>query len=234
MCNPDPGIPVIETPSSAGLRERKKQRTRDALVRAAVELFVRKGYERTTVDEIAAAVDVSQRTFFRYFANKEEVALALEETSEEQFVAAVTTRPAGEAPFEALRRALVDSWDHISVAIGEIVPITVHMRMYRLMESTPALLAAQMRRSAAMEERLAQVIARREGLDPSTDPRARVLVAAFVGVVRSARCEWSHGEETSVESLRRTVEEHLALLAPVLTQDWGHRTRNAGIPPSQK
>ncbi|MDX6314585.1 MAG: hypothetical protein QOF44_4049 [Streptomyces sp.] len=224
---------MIETPSSAGLRERKKQRTRDALVRAAVELFVRKGYERTTVDEIAAAVDVSQRTFFRYFANKEEVALALEATSEEQFVAAVAARPAGEAPFEALRGALFESWDNITAAIGAIVPIPVHMRLYRLMESTPALLAAQMRRSAAMEERLAQVIARREDLDPRTDPRARVLVAAFTGVLRSARCEWSHGEETSVESIRRTAEEHLALLATVLTQDWGHRTRNAGIPPSQ-
>ena len=61
------------------LHERKKQRTRDALVRAAVELFTTRGYEATTVDDIAEAVEVSQRTFFRYFAGKEEAALALPE-----------------------------------------------------------------------------------------------------------------------------------------------------------
>lgn len=75
------------------LRERKKQRTRDALLRAAVELFTSQGYDGTTVDEIAAAVDVSQRTFFRYFAGKDEAALALVEMTVERFVEAVRARP---------------------------------------------------------------------------------------------------------------------------------------------
>src|SRR5690348_3677843 len=86
-----------------GLRERKKQRTRDALVRAALELFATHGYERTTVDDIAAAVDVSQRTFFRYFASKEEVAFFVPRLAESRVVEAVRGRPAGEAPLEALR-----------------------------------------------------------------------------------------------------------------------------------
>lgn len=81
-----------------GLRERKKQRTRDALLRAALELFTTQGYERTTVDEIADAVDVSQRTFFRYFAGKEDVALFLQRLAESHFVAAVRERPPHEAP----------------------------------------------------------------------------------------------------------------------------------------
>lgn len=76
-----------------GLRERKKQRTRDALVLAAHQLFVTQGYDATTVDQIADAVEVSQRTFFRYFANKEEVALFVQDMTERRFFEGVCARP---------------------------------------------------------------------------------------------------------------------------------------------
>ena len=56
-----------------GLRERKRQQTRQALISAAVQLFAEKGYDETTVAEIAAAAGVSTKTFFNYFASKDEV-----------------------------------------------------------------------------------------------------------------------------------------------------------------
>lgn len=139
----DPAKPQAETsgetsvePSRPGLRERKKQRTRDALLRAALELFTTKGFEETTVDEIAEAVDVSQRTFFRYFANKQETAFAVQEMVEQRFVETLRERPAHEAPFVALRGAVIGAWDAMGRSIEEVVPVELHMRTYQMIEST--------------------------------------------------------------------------------------------------
>ncbi|MFD5509270.1 TetR/AcrR family transcriptional regulator [Streptomyces sp. NPDC127051] len=203
-----------------GLRERKKRRTRDALLRAALLLFVAQGYEHTTVDEITDAVDVSQRTFFRYFANKEEVAFAVQDLVESHFVAALRARPPAEGPLEALRGALLRAWDTLDEALSEVVPVDLYMRTYQLMESTPALLAVHLRRSTELEERIARLIAEREGLDVDADPRPRVVVAAFSGVMRVTGRLWGQGEDASVASIRRMTEACLDQIGPALAADW--------------
>ncbi|MEU5024741.1 TetR family transcriptional regulator [Streptomyces milbemycinicus] len=207
-------------PPPAGLRERKKQRTRAALVRSALELFTRNGYDHTTVDEIADAVDVSQRTFFRYFANKEEVAFAAQDVAESHFFAALCDRPADEAPLAALHGAVLDAWDTIGEAVAQLVPQDLHLRMYCVIESTPALLAEHLRRTAELEERLAREIARREGLDIDTDPRPRLVVAAFGGVVRVAGRLWGERQGTSMESLRALTAFHLDHVGAALAERW--------------
>ncbi|WP_030291428.1 TetR/AcrR family transcriptional regulator [Streptomyces katrae] len=203
-----------------GLRERKKRRTRDALVRAALLLFVEQGYERTTVDEITDVVDVSQRTFFRYFANKEEVAFAVQDLVESHFVAALRSRPPAEGPLEALRGAVLGAWDTLDEALCGVVPVDLYMRTYRLIESTPALLAVHLRRSTGLEERIARLIAEREGLDVDTDPRPRLAVAAFYGVMRVTGRLWGRGEDASVASIRRMTEACLDQIGPALAADW--------------
>ncbi|MEU8839737.1 TetR family transcriptional regulator [Streptomyces roseus] len=203
-----------------GLRERKKRRTRDALLRAALLLFVAQGYEQTTVDEITDAVDVSQRTFFRYFANKEEVAFAVQDLVESHFVAALRARPVSEGPLEALRRAVLDAWDTLDEALSEVVPVDLYMRTYQLIESTPALLAVHLRRSAELEERIARLIAEREGLDVDADPRPRVAVAAVSGVMRVTGRLWGQGEDASVASIRRMTEACLDQIGPALAARW--------------
>ncbi|MFB8243606.1 TetR family transcriptional regulator [Streptomyces sp. NPDC001046] len=202
------------------LRERKKQRTRDALLRAALELFATRGYEETTVDDIAAAVDVSQRTFFRYFAGKEETALFVPRLAEAVVVDALRARPPSEPPLEALRRAVLESWDTIHEAVAELVPIDLHLRVYRVIESTPALLAVHLRRAAELEERLAAVIAEREGLDVDADPRPRIVVALFGGVIRVTERLWSAGDDLTVEGLRELTAAYLDEVGPALAGNW--------------
>jgi AcrR family transcriptional regulator len=202
------------------LRERKKQRTRDALLRAALELFTTQGYERTTVDEIAEAVDVSQRTFFRYFAGKEEAALALTEMTVARFVEAVRARPSHEAPMEALRQAVLDGWYSINEVVESVAPIGLYLRMYRVIESTPVLLAAHLRRSVETEEEIARVLAEREGLDVDADPRPRVAVAVFGGVMRVTERQWSLGEDFSLEGIRALTSRYLDQVGPALLGSW--------------
>ncbi len=120
--------------------------------------------------------------------------------TETHFVSAVRARPPHEAPLEALRRAVLESWDTINEAIQQVVPLELHMRTYRLIESTPALLAVHLRRSLELEEELAQIIARREGLDPDADPRPRLAVAVFGGVMRVVERMWIAG--TTSASMR--------------------------------
>ncbi|WP_326662562.1 TetR family transcriptional regulator [Streptomyces sp. NBC_00385] len=204
----------------AGLRERKKRRTRDALLRAALGLFTTRGYEETTVDEIVDAVEVSQRTFFRYFAGKEAVVFAVQDMVESRFILELRQRPATETPFEAMRRAVLCAWNSIGEAIEAIIPVELHMRTYQMIESTPSLLAAHMRRSVALEEQIAALIAEREGLDMTRDPRPRVAVAAFSGVMRVTGQLWGRGCDGSMDSLRTLTETYLDQLGPALAGDW--------------
>ncbi|MFF3497858.1 TetR family transcriptional regulator [Streptomyces sp. NPDC003247] len=211
---------VVETSAAIGLRERKKRRTHDALLRAALELFTTRGYERTTVDEIAAAVDVSQRTFFRYFAGKEEAALALTEMTVRRFVEEVRARPPHEPPMEALRQAVLNGWYSIHEVIESVASVELYLRMYRVIESTPVLLAAHLRRSAETEEAIARVLAVREGLDVDADPRPRVAVAVFGGVMRVTERQWSLGEDFSVDGIRALTARYLDQVGPALLGSW--------------
>ncbi|TXS02745.1 TetR family transcriptional regulator [Streptomyces sp. col6] len=210
-------------PSAAlptGLRERKKRRTRDALLVAALELFTTHGYEETTVDEIADAVEVSQRTFFRYFAGKEAVVFAVQDMVESHFLSELRQRPAEEAPFEAMRRAVLCAWNSIGETVEAIIPVELHMRAYRMIESTPSLLAAHLRRSIVLENQITELIAEREGLDTARDPRPRVAVAAFSGVMRAAGQLWGQGGDGGMESLRVLTETYLDALTPALSERW--------------
>jgi AcrR family transcriptional regulator len=96
-----------------GLRERKKQRTREQIIEAAMGLFAERGYQATTIADIAAAADVAPRTFFSYFPSKEAVVFHDADRELDGLAAALRDRLPGETAFDALRRwieAMFDEW----------------------------------------------------------------------------------------------------------------------------
>ena len=122
--------PEVATP---GLRERKKERTRRLLADVALELFETRGYDRTTVDDIAAAADVSPRTFFRYFAAKDEALFDRGADVRHQFWAMLDSRPADEPMLVALREI------GTALLAGELVEEGRVRRVLALAQSEPAL-----------------------------------------------------------------------------------------------
>ncbi|GAA1384753.1 TetR family transcriptional regulator [Kitasatospora putterlickiae] len=215
---PAPPAPVQEP----GLRARKKQRTRDALIEAAHRLFLVQGFARTTVDEIADAVDVSQRTFFRYFANKDEVALAVLAEAEDRFIQLLRARPAEETPFQALRAAIVGAWrDRADLRNTGPCSVTAALELIRMIEDSPTLLASHLRRVTEQERVLVGIIAEREGVDPAVDLRPAVLAAAFGGVLRAAHLSWSPDQEDNgPESMVALIDRYLDQLVPALAGHW--------------
>ncbi|WP_232374823.1 TetR/AcrR family transcriptional regulator [Mycolicibacterium mengxianglii] len=165
-----------------GLRERKKQRTKATLIDAAVSLCLAQGYERTTVEQIAAAADVSPRTFSRYFATKDAVVLTLLE----DLVAEVADELAG-IPFsvpvlEALRSAHVNVLRAVSAGTVPGLSNERIVLMLRLITSTPAL------RVAATEFRpmtTVHALAERMGSDVA-DRRVWLVMSLWSSIIVSA------------------------------------------------
>jgi len=96
-----------------GLRERKKQRTREQIVEAAMGLFAERGYQATTIADIATAADVAPRTFFAHFPSKEAVVFHTADRDLGGLASALRDRPPGETAFDALRGwidTMFDGW----------------------------------------------------------------------------------------------------------------------------
>lgn len=183
-----------------GLRERKKQRTRDALSAAAFDLFARKGFEATTVDEIADAVEVSSRTFFRYFGGKDDVILA---TLDEQYTdvfAAFDRRPAGEPVLTALRRATAEVLRGYESG-GRGDASDRFARVTHLLSISPALAARSLEVCTSRIGELVERIARRMDVRATEDPRPALVAAVVMSAIQTATGEWRDNERTAAPSV---------------------------------
>ena len=169
--------------SGPGLRERKKQRTRQAIVDAAARLFDQQGYEATTVAQIATAVEIAPRTFFGYFPSKEDVLFADTDERIELALAAVGDRRPGDHPADLLLRTVERMLTTGAFTAGLAGPIgTVRVR---LLAGTPALQAGALRRLLRAQTELSEALhtAYRSELDRTT---AAAMVGALVGALVAA------------------------------------------------
>jgi AcrR family transcriptional regulator len=189
----------------AGLRERKKAETREALASSALRLAVELGPDRVTVDEIADAAGVSPRTFFNYFASKEDAILGNTSASTSRLVEQLAARPHDEAPLEALRAATHASVDQLQRDPDEWIARN------RLVRGHPSLSVRYAARLAEVERELVVGIAHRTGLDADRDPYPAVLAGAAMAAARVALTLWQeHGPSASLPALLDEVFDQLA------------------------
>lgn len=168
----------LETPLPAlGRRERKKRETRMTLHHVALKLFAEKSFAETRISEICAAADVSESTFFRYFDNKEGVALEGFRLGAEAIVAAICMRPPRESPIDACLAV------NRSGALDGVQPNANDLPGIGLLKQTPELAS---KLSLLVNKVLSQLndnFALRMGLDPNhLDVRLRSHAIVAAGI----------------------------------------------------
>ncbi|KAA5831188.1 TetR/AcrR family transcriptional regulator [Saccharopolyspora hirsuta] len=187
----------------SGLRERKKRRTKQALIDAALRLFDAKGYDSTTVAEIAAAAEVSPATFFNYFATKDEVVFADDAIYGELLAQAFADRTADESPEDLLLRTI----EQLSTAESWSFPLDHELTRVRarLIAEVPALRAGALLRNASLQQQLARGL--REAYPDELDElHAAALTGALLGAIDAVMHAGLATPDSTSDVVRRAAE----------------------------
>jgi AcrR family transcriptional regulator len=190
-------------PAGPGLRERKKLATRQALGAAAMRLAIERGLENVLVEDIAAAADVSPRTFNNYFASKYEAICALALDRSSRIGAALRERPASESLWDAVRNAVLDVY-----AVASTAPDPQHIAGIRLVTSSAVLRGEYLKALALMQYDLADALADRAASRAAAGSAAgraapgpavgalftRGFAGAVAAVVQAATERWLHAD----------------------------------------
>ncbi|HXA88235.1 MAG TPA: helix-turn-helix domain-containing protein [Mycobacterium sp.] len=194
------------TANQTGLRERKRQQTRQELISAAMRLFEARGYEQTTVAEIATAAGVSTKTFFNYFASKDEVLFPHLSRRIEAAVALIEQR----RPDDQMADVLVSAMQHmLADALTEEVDGGLAAVRLPMIMSVPAVQAATLHRYFLAETQLAQALHRayQDTLDPAA--AAAVIGSVMGAAIATALVCLQEGDTT--EQLRAAVERAVGI-----------------------
>src|SRR5215218_3788286 len=165
-----------------GLRERKKQQTRQLLERTARRLFAEHGFEQVSVAEIARAADVSEATVFNYFPTKEDLVYGRMQAFEDEMLQAIRERPAGEPVLAAFGRFILKPRGFLATA--EAGAAEERANVSRMIVNSPALLAREAQILARYTDTLAGVTADETGAGRD-DPGPWIMANALIGVHRA-------------------------------------------------
>jgi AcrR family transcriptional regulator len=170
------------------LRERKKKQTRQAILEAANRLFHRDGFDGTTIDDLCDEVDVSRRTFFRYFADKEALLFPHRGERLKRFLGFLAEAPPEENPYDTLRRAT------------RVFALEYQQRheqftaQQHLIRSSADLQAREREIDRDWEKALAATFIERADVNtPEAALRAKVIAGASIGVIRATMRHWYDG-----------------------------------------
>jgi AcrR family transcriptional regulator len=171
---------VPTPPEQRPLRDRKRERNRSALIEAAVGLFERQGYERTTIADIAEAAEMGPRTFFNYFASKEEILFPDSEQRVQDAVAAIAQNAADRSPAQALADAVTMVVDTSDDIVGPLADVR-----NALIRTVPAVRGRALQIQHSAQQRIAAAL---RAAYPSEldDVTAAALVGATIGAVAGA------------------------------------------------
>jgi AcrR family transcriptional regulator len=185
-----------------GLRERKKQRTRETIARAAHELFVERGYHGTTLPDIAAAADVSTRTIFAYFPSKEDILFADFPSMVEALGQALASRPEGQDALETVRDFIVSS--------HAVEKSDLHEELHRMIQDDETLRSHLRARLSQIEELIAAAIAKDLGV-AEDDVRPQVVAASL-----TAAFDVLFEQDSDHRAKPKGADEVAALIDPVM------------------
>jgi AcrR family transcriptional regulator len=189
---------------ASGLRERKKQRTRELIASTALELFAERGYHATTVADIAVAAEVSERTVFTYFHTKEEILFSDHAALQRRLTEALAERPPEQPALDALRAFVVDNLSLIDE------PSRVRWEIVRRDEH---LLSHQRARQAELGDVIAAAVAQDLG-EGADDFRLQLVTAAVIAAV-TAVYEHRYGASSRTASRAQAlavIDEAIAFL----------------------
>jgi AcrR family transcriptional regulator len=200
----------VDLPQHTSLRERKKARTRAAIREHALRLFREQGYQATTVEQIAAAAEVSPSTFFRYFPTKEDV--VLQDGFDDRMFEAFDRQPPSLTPIAAMRAAIRET-----IATFTAAEWAEFQEMSAIGMSVPEVRARMMDEMSRMIESAADALAKRTGRSAADLP-VRVYAGAIIGAIMAVMGPEAYSEGAVDAAAFSRIDGALAVLEPSLPE----------------